>query len=155
MAIFINLRHLEEHGIRLQGEISPADLDLETLDEMIHVKRPLAYDLEVQKLDQALLIQGRLGLTIDCECVRCLKPFEHKIDFDHWVCHIPLEGEDKAPVTNDLVDLTPYVREDIVLAFPQHPLCKVECGGLVPPAKDRTSGGFSGAIGFIPVGGVG
>jgi uncharacterized metal-binding protein YceD (DUF177 family) len=28
------------------------------------------------------------------------------------------------------VDLTPYVREDILLEFPQHPLCDAECRGL-------------------------
>jgi len=57
---------------------------------------------------------------------------------------LPLEGEDRAPVVNDLVDLTPYVREDILLAFPQHPLCDPECGGLPAFAekakKSRDSG---------------
>jgi uncharacterized metal-binding protein YceD (DUF177 family) len=28
------------------------------------------------------------------------------------------------------VDLTPYVREDILLEFPRHPLCNPECRGL-------------------------
>jgi len=41
-----------------------------------------------------------------------------------------LEGEEMVVVTNGCVDLTPYIREDIVLAFPQHPLCKPECSGL-------------------------
>jgi uncharacterized metal-binding protein YceD (DUF177 family) len=26
--------------------------------------------------------------------------------------------------------LTPWVREDILLEFPQHPLCKRDCSGL-------------------------
>jgi uncharacterized metal-binding protein YceD (DUF177 family) len=38
------------------------------------------------------------------------------------------------PVDNDCVDLTPYLREDILLEFPQHPLCETECRGL--PAKE-------------------
>jgi len=29
-----------------------------------------------------------------------------------------------------LLDLTPYAREDILLAFPQHPLCDPGCRGL-------------------------
>jgi uncharacterized metal-binding protein YceD (DUF177 family) len=33
-------------------------------------------------------------------------------------------------VANDCVDLTPYVREDILLEFPRHPLCNLECRGL-------------------------
>jgi uncharacterized protein len=33
-------------------------------------------------------------------------------------------------VENDCVDLTPILREDILLDFPQHPLCKPDCAGL-------------------------
>jgi uncharacterized metal-binding protein YceD (DUF177 family) len=51
--------------------------------------------------------------------------------------HLPLEGEDKVPVDNDCVDLTPFVREDILLEFPQHPLCKPDCGGI--ENKNRAS----------------
>jgi uncharacterized metal-binding protein YceD (DUF177 family) len=34
------------------------------------------------------------------------------------------------PVDNDLVDLTPHAREDMLLEFPQHPLCGLDCHGL-------------------------
>ena len=106
------------------------ELDIDNRDEVIQVNQPLEYDFEVQKLEDGLLIQGRLELTLACECVRCLKKFEYPLKLEDWTWHLPLEGEDRAPVVNDLVDLTPYVREDILLAFPQHPLCDPECGGL-------------------------
>jgi uncharacterized metal-binding protein YceD (DUF177 family) len=38
------------------------------------------------------------------------------------------------------VDLTPYVREDIFLAFPQHPLCDVNCSGLKTPKENAVPG---------------
>lgn len=139
MALVVNIRHLEEKNLHLKGELTAADLEVGALDEMIHVNRPLTYDLEVQQLDQSVLVQGTLALTLDCECVRCLKPFRLPLKLDHWACHLALEGEEKAVVVNDSVDLTPYIREDIVLAFPQHPLCKPECSGLAsiqqPPEK--------------------
>ena len=49
---------------------------------------------------------------------------------EEWACHLALEGEEKVAVINDCVDLTPYIREDILLAFPQQPLCETECKGL-------------------------
>jgi uncharacterized protein len=52
-----------------------------------------------------------------------------------YALHLPLEGEDKVSVENDCVDLTPFVREDMLLEFPQHPLCKPECAGLKPKKK--------------------
>jgi len=130
MALVVNLRHLETHNTRLHGELSVAELNIETRDEVIHVTHPLQHDLEVQKFEGGLLVQGRLHLVLDCECVRCLKPFHYPLELKEWACHVPLEGEEQAQVVNDCVDLTPYVREDILLEFPRHPLCKPECRGL-------------------------
>jgi uncharacterized metal-binding protein YceD (DUF177 family) len=79
-------------------------------------------------------------MLLDCECVRCLKRFQETLRIDDWACHLPLEGEEKALMVNDCVDLTPHIREDIFLAFPQHPLCDVNCSGLKTPKKTADSG---------------
>lgn len=130
MPLIVNLRHLEAHELHLRGEILAAELDIEVRDEVARVEAPLEYDLVVQALPDALLLQGRLRLPLACECVRCLKAVEYILELPGWACHVPLEGEDAAAVVNDCVDLTPFVREDILLEFPQHPLCNPECRGL-------------------------
>ena len=130
MPLTVNLRHLEAHSVRLEGDLPIAELDIDTRDEMIQMAAPLEYDLEVEKVEHSLLLQGNLRLPLHCKCVRCLKPFESSLELRQWTCHVPLEGEEAAPVINDLVDLTPFVREDILLEFPQHPLCDRECQGL-------------------------
>jgi uncharacterized protein len=132
----VNLRHLEDGSVSLDDQMTPEELDVGVEDDLVHVKEPLKYNLEVQEMEDGLLVQGTLRLTLDCECARCLKPIRHTLDFDAWAAHIPLQGEDKAAVVNDVVDLTPYVREDIVLAFPQRPLCGPDCKGL--PAPDAS-----------------
>jgi uncharacterized metal-binding protein YceD (DUF177 family) len=54
---------------------------------------------------------------------------------------LPLEGPEKAAMKDDLVDLTPYLREDILLEFPQHPLCEADCAGLPNrPKPNKTKG---------------
>ncbi len=126
----VNLRHLEEHDIHLQGELPVAELDLGVNDDLIRTEKPLRYDLSVELLHDALLVTGSLALMLDCECGRCLKKFKKELKLDGWTVHLPLEGEDKVSVENDCVDLTPCVREDILLSFPQHPLCKPDCAGL-------------------------
>ena len=141
----VNLRHLENDNVHLHGEVPVEELDLEARDDLIHATKPLHFDLEVQMLEQSLLLQGHVSLTLDCECVRCLKPFSYLVQFDPWTCHIPLEGEDKAAVENDCVDLTPYVREDIFLALPRHPLCQPECNGLTSQAGATGSVATSGS----------
>src|SRR5579884_2553189 len=137
MSLMINLRHLEKDNVELEGELPANQLDVEGADELVHVREPLHYELLAQKMDHSVLVQGKLSIVLDCECARCLKPFKHKLEFEDWACHLPLEGEEQAVVSNDCVDLTPYIREDILLGFPQHPLCEVECGGLQNKAANR------------------
>lgn len=130
MPLVVNLRHLEAHNLNLRGSLPVAELDVDPQDEVITVCHPLEHELEVQKLEDSLLVQGRLRLLLDCQCVRCLKPFQYRLALDHWTCHLPLGGEDCVVPVNDCVDLTPYVREDILLEFPRHPVCNPECRGL-------------------------
>ena len=144
MPITLNLRHLEARDVKLSGQLPVAELDLDARDELVQARRPLNYELEVHKQDQSLLVQGRLRLVLDCECVRCLKPIEVPLELDPWTCHLPLEGEEKVTVVNDVVDLTPIIREDILLEFPRHPLCDPECGGLSKPLSAKKKAGGPG-----------
>ena len=142
MSLKFNIRHLEQHNLTLNGELSPADLEIDSLDELIHFEEPLLYELELQKLENAVLAQGTLRLVLHCECARCLKPFDRPLSLDHWACHLPLKGDEKVDVVNDLVDLTPFIREDIVLSLPQQPLYEPECKGLQNASKKLASGGL-------------
>ena len=126
----INLRHLEEHALQLKGELPVAELDLGVADDLVRAEQPLLYDLTVEQLHDSLLATGSLVLPLDCECARCLKKFTTSLKLTGWAVHLPLEGEDKVAIQNDCVDLTPFVREDILLDFPQHPLCRPDCAGL-------------------------
>lgn len=130
MALLVNLLHLTKDSVVLKGELPVTELDFGVNDEMVKANSPLVYALEAEKLEDAVLVQGRLMLKLDCKCVRCLKEFPYDLELDSWACHLPLSGEDAVPVVNDCVDLTPYIREDTLLGFPQHPVCKPECGGL-------------------------
>jgi len=130
MALLINLRQLEPDNLELKGELPVSELDLEGVDELIKLEKPLKYKLEAQKLENSVLVQGDLKLTLRCECARCLKPFDYKLELVDWACLLALEGEEQVKVTNDCIDLTPSIREDILLGFPQHPLCKLDRGGL-------------------------
>ncbi len=132
MPAVFNIRHVEQKTLELRGELPIEELDWGPEDECVHTPDPVIYDLEVQELDNAWLVQGHVSLKLHCECVRCLKEFVQVIDFPDWACHLPRSGEDAPVIKNDLIDLTPYIREDILLAIPQHPLCEAGCPGLGP-----------------------
>ena len=131
MPILVNIRHLEQQVVRLDDEASVEAMDLESKDELIRFEDPVTYHLEVQRMDQALLVQGVVAVEVECECARCLRTFRTVISLPHWIAHLPLKGDEAVTVENDCVDLTPYLREDILLALPQHPLCSSDCQGLL------------------------
>ena len=140
MGLTFNIRHLDKKDLHLEGELPTEELELELHDEMIRPAENLKYDLQVQRLEGAALVQGELSLGIEYTCVRCLKKFKRGLELCDWTVHLPLTGDDAVEISNDLVNLTPYLREDILLALPQHPLCEPECGGLKVPASVKGPG---------------
>lgn len=137
MPLLADLNQLESEDLQLRGEIPVAELDLEGVDPMIAAQQPLRYNFLLQKLGESLLLTGTLELVLDCECVRCLKPFAHTVRLDGTLMNLALEGEEAVPIVADAVDLTPPLREHILLAFPPHPVCQPDCGGLSLGARKR------------------
>ena len=130
MPLFFNLHQLEQGPLALEGELSAAELELENFDELVQLSAPTRCRLEAQLIDGSVLVKGRVIIPLDCACSRCLRAFKDEVDIQDWACLLPLNGEDHVEIHGDSVNLTPYVREDIVLALPQHPLCRPQCEGL-------------------------
>ncbi len=145
MPLTVNLRQLQTELLELSGELPVAELDLGGQDGLLLFEEPLLYELSATLMEEAVLVQGELRLKLKCECVRCLAQFEQEVELPEFAVHLPLAGEDAVPVVDDCVDLTPYLREDILLTLPQHPLCKPDCRGLSQFAAGGASGQTSQA----------
>jgi uncharacterized protein len=131
MPLLVNIRHLEKEALQLSGQAGVRELDLQSRDPLIRFGPPVTYDLQVEKVEQGVLVQGAVSVEVECDCVRCLKTITRGVELAEWTVHLPLAGPEAVQVENDCVDLTPYMREDILLALPQHPLCSDECEGLL------------------------
>lgn len=119
----IHLAQIQDGGLRLEGEDSVAILDIE--DEGAVFQTPISYNVFAQHLGAALLVQGRVWTIVTLRCSRCLKHFEQPLCADEFVVHRELTGEEE-------VDLTPEVREDILLQLPAYAVCSEQCRGLCP-----------------------
>lgn len=137
MPLIVNLRQLARETLVLQGQLSVAELDLDLRDDMIQVCQPTEYDLAVEMTDGGILVQGGLHTILACECVRCLKKFTLPLNLDGRAWLLPVSGEDAVVFDNENADLTPLLREDMILEFPQHPLCKPDCAGLKKSNKNQ------------------
>jgi len=118
----IQVSGIEPEGLRVQGEISPVELELESYDR-IDFPNPVIYRFELSTVSDGLLVRGEVSTVCRCRCDRCLKYFNRRIDLAE-LCYFFRE------ISDDTVDLTDPVRQDILLTFPQRLLCREECAGL-------------------------
>ena len=151
MAIKIFLDELQNKQLHLEGELTPTELDLALNDDetLMQPAGDLIYQITASESDDTLIVFGQLQMDFTAECGRCLKPFSFSVNLPQWAVALPLKGDDAIEGSGDSVDLTPWLREDILLRLPQHPLCGSACEGLVfqqeapPPAVEEPSEDWS------------
>lgn len=101
--------------------------------------------VHLERHDRDILLRGHLAGALTCTCSRCLALYLEPlaIDFDLLLHQgIAPGGEEEIELTaaeldedyflGDDLDLTGYLREQILLALPLKPLCRQDCQGLCP-----------------------
>ncbi|HMO66976.1 MAG TPA: hypothetical protein PKE47_17450, partial [Verrucomicrobiota bacterium] len=122
MSLTVSLPALQHGAVHLSGQLTPEELEFDLHDPLVRAAGPLAYQLTAELLGPGVLVRGSIRLPLALECARCLKPFAGSLDLPDYALLIPLEGEEAAPVVNEAVALTPFLREDSLLALPIHPV---------------------------------
>src|SRR5437867_28836 len=110
----VHVLQIPAEGMRYEGEEPSSVLELDS--DRARAIGPIQYALDVGLSDGGLFATGRLSVKIECQCVRCLEKFRRPLRVDDFACQVELEGR-------EMVDLTEYLREDILLALPAHPHC--------------------------------
>ena len=110
----VHLKQIPADGLHLEGEEKCPIVDLES--ENIRCVGPLKYALDVGISAGSLWANGSLRQPVELQCVSCLEKFAHTIEVPSFTVHHELTGP-------ETIDLTPFVREDILLNLPAHPHC--------------------------------
>lgn len=96
-------------------------------------------ELRLESVMEGVLVTGSVTTRYEGECSRCLDPVEGDlvVDVQQLYVYDQPEGEpddetaeDDMPVLDDMIDLEQPVRDAVVLALPQAPLCRDDCPGL-------------------------
>jgi len=134
----VHLRQISGDGFYLEGE---EDCPIpELADDAIVCAGALRYSLEVGISEGALWANGTLSQPVELTCVACLERFVHTIEVPEFALHTELPGP-------ETIDLTPFVREDILLNLPAYPRCDREGGRVCPaPHLERTQSGDGAEI---------
>lgn len=137
--MFININKIRT-GDKLEFTLSKDEVDISELEERAVCRFVLT------KLKKRVRVKGDVSFKLKLTCARCLevitKEFGEGVDciFEPGFPNIT-EGAQIEITKNDIekyyyvgdeIDLTPLVRDTILLTIPVKPLCSPDCRGLCP-----------------------
>lgn len=120
----VHLRQIPNEGLHLEGEEDCPIADLASED--MACEGALRYSLDVGISEGSLWANGSLAQPLRLRCVACLEEFVHVVEVPDFAIVTELGGP-------EVIDLTPFIREDILLNLPAYPRCDRN-GGRVCPA---------------------
>jgi uncharacterized protein len=115
--------HIPLEGADREGE-EPAEILELAEDDCLRVRGPVSYRLHIQIAAHELVASGVVSVPGSFRCARCAAWFDREVSDERFLVATPFVDE------TQLVDLTPDIREAIILALSAHPVCRPECQGL-------------------------
>lgn len=109
---------------------------------VIEVSVGAEYRLELllESVVEGVLVSGTASAPTVGHCSRCLDPLNSDVEveitelfaYPDSTTEATTEEDEVSHLIDDLLDLGPVVRDAVVLALPQAPLCEPDCAGLCP-----------------------
>jgi uncharacterized metal-binding protein YceD (DUF177 family) len=130
----------EEHPVVINEEVSAEILGLDGASA--RADQPIRAELVVQKDEENFLATGWATTSLSLVCGRCARWLP-------WPIRAKVEHLFEAPHPN-CIDLTPFIREDILLELPLNAACRLGADGRCPvtgelyQARPETSGTLAG-----------
>jgi uncharacterized protein len=113
----------------------PFDLPQISIPPDLHVSG-LTGVARFTRTPQGILLQMDFKASISLECVRCLTSFQQtlNINFTELYAFSQRYVTDSGLIMPEtgIIDLSPVLREYILLEIPISPLCQPDCNGLCP-----------------------
>lgn len=138
-AVKLDFAILPEGAVVQDFSVAANDLHLRT-DTCIF-DRAVRVCLTAYKTQDELVVEGRVSTEATATCVRCLDSFPLVLDEPFRVVANVVEDSEAGADTGDddffllpasapVLDLSDPVRELLILAVPDNPVCKTDCAGL-------------------------
>ena len=129
-----------EHPLEITAEL-PADV-LQLDPAATRVEKPIRVEITVEKEEEDFLATGWVTTSLSLVCGRCAH-------WMPWPVRAKVEHLFEAPHPNS-IDMTPLIREDILLEMPLNAVCRLGADGRCPVTgeiyqpRPESSGTFAG-----------
>ncbi len=127
-------------AMRVVKRVIPAPKGLSL--ELIRVPEgaDLALTLRMESVSEGVYISAQAQAALKGECARCLRDIDATLNATFFELYAyantttdeTADEDEVGRMQGDLIDLEPELRDAVVLALPNHPLCREDCPGLCP-----------------------
>lgn len=153
----IKLDEIKESGYRLScsrkkdwiedvvGDIK--NIDFAFIDDV-------RIEIEIFRTGDSIFVRGLITTTIKISCIRCLDDFDAHLEAELQYNFYPSEEKQFPPEVEinrkdldllyyqgDSINVTPLIKEQILLNIPSHPLCRESCKGMCPQCGSNLNQG--------------
>jgi uncharacterized protein len=155
----VNIDEIKEAGLDRSWDVTQAQLDeiLAGDPAGYRARGPAHVEARLEKLGRRVRVEGDAKAELAGGCKRCLAPVSVDVPVEFDLTLVPADehaGDDDAEAkdldkgpkggsfsardaeeetyTGKVIDLDPIVREQILLAMPEYPVCDEQCKGLCP-----------------------
>jgi uncharacterized protein len=142
--VFISLQQLEKRPVRFDVQIPPGEVEYDAkLSQASSLHAEGTASLLSHSLGE-IRVQGKLDVTMQATCDRCLEPSSFPIQNQFDLLYMPAEkgkgGEDEVDQAGIDVGyyegsglgLNEVLREVVLLALPMQLVCSEGCKGICP-----------------------
>ncbi len=144
----LRIDEIPEEGLNLTWaeDLHSLKAYLETLSQIdFEFEAPLQSEARILRMDQSILIEGKVQTSLRLRCIRCLSEFIYPLSSTYELTlHSIKEGAfpDEAELDKEDMErsffeggeihLSEIACEQVFLEIPYQPLCQEKCKGLCP-----------------------
>ncbi|GAA1628362.1 hypothetical protein GCM10009679_36730 [Saccharothrix algeriensis] len=122
---------------------APAELGLQLIG--VPEGADLTLDLRLESVTEGVLVSGTVTGPVEGECGRCLTEIGYDLTvniqelfaYEDSATDETTDEDEVGRLQDDMIDLEPTLRAEVVLALPVNPLCREDCPGLCPECGAR------------------
>ena len=118
----VYMSEVTDDGLELSGTLDDSIYGFE--DEFLRPFAGLRYELGVLHAGSELLVRGRLEQDFEAACSRCGEDFDFTVKIPDFTASFAVDEK------TEFVELTTELRECILLALPNYPVCREDCPGI-------------------------
>lgn len=142
LAMIIDLVKVVPRRVAIETYFDATEIDLDPED--VELVGKAHFQGETERVEGKAHLRGTIIAQVQTACTRCLETVEKGLTIEFEDIFVERSDDDEIDLELDegqldesvaedgTIDLKEVVREQILLAMPEHPLCTEDCRGLCP-----------------------